>query len=80
MFSATNIVNSGDKNVYSDSGIAFDGARSWSFGDGFARNVVIFGVNNSSSSHIDNLNNFLILRKGPTDNINSASVQQKKNV
>ena len=68
------------KSVYSGYGIAFDSARSQSFGNGFARNVVIFGVNNSSSSHIDNLNNFLVLGEGPTDYITSASVQHKKNV
>ena len=34
-------------------------------------NVVIFGVDNSLSSHTDNIkNNFLILDKGPTDDIN----------
>ena len=27
---------------------------SWSFNDDFARNVKIFGVDNSSSSHTDN--------------------------
>ena len=36
------------KCVYSGYGIAFGGAGSWSFGNEFARNVVIFGVNNSS--------------------------------
>ena len=32
-------------------GIAFDGEGSWSFDNDYARNVVIFGVDNSSSSH-----------------------------
>ena len=31
--------------------IVFDGKGEWSFGDGYARNVTIFGVDNSSSSH-----------------------------
>ena len=26
----------------------------WSFGNNFARNVVIFGLDNTSSSHTDN--------------------------
>ena len=26
----------------------------WSFGNGFARNIVIFGVANASSSHTNN--------------------------
>ena len=43
-------------------GIAFDGECSWSFGNEFARNSIIFGVDNSSSSHTDNhKNNFLVL-------------------
>ena len=48
-------------------GIAFDRAASWSFGNDFARNNLIFGVKNSSSSHTDNRkNNFLYLGKDPT--------------
>ena len=35
-------------------GIAFDGEGSWSFDDDSARNVVIFGVDDSSSSHTEN--------------------------
>ena len=38
-----------------------------SFDNGTAKNVKIFGVNSSSSSHVDNCkNNFLILDLGPT--------------
>ena len=37
--------------IYNGQGIALDGDGSWSFGNDFARNVVIFGVDNSSSSH-----------------------------
>ena len=36
--------------------VAFDGAGLWSFGNGFAKNVVIFGVDDDPSSHTDNLN------------------------
>ena len=36
--------------MYSGYAIAL-GAGLWRFGNGFARNVVIFGVDNSSSSH-----------------------------
>ena len=52
---ATNIVK--NKRVYSRYGIAYDGKESWSFGDDFARNVVILGVDNSSPSHSDNCKN-----------------------
>ena len=40
-----------------------------------AKNVIIFGVNNSSSSHDDNLkNNFLVLGEGDTFGINGILV------
>ena len=42
---------------YSDYQIAFDGADSWSSDNDDARNVVIFGVDNCSSSPTDNLRN-----------------------
>ena len=59
MSGATNIVKNSDKSkyVYSGYGIALDGVSLGSFGDGFARNVVIFGVDVSSSSHADNCKN-----------------------
>ena len=45
----------------------------WSFGNDSTKNVVIFGVDNSSSSHVDNPKNIsLVLDKGPTEGINSS--------
>ena len=39
----------------------------WNFGDDFARNVIIFGIDNTSSSLTDNLKDIsLVLGKGPT--------------
>ena len=38
----------------SDYGIAIDEKGKWNFGNESARIVVIFGVDNSSSSHTDN--------------------------
>ena len=57
MFGATNTVKSSDKEkyAYSGYGTAFDGKGSWSFNDDFAGNIIIFGVDNSSSSHTFNL-------------------------
>ena len=69
MFGATNVVKNSDKEkyLYSVYGIPFDRGGSWSFDNDFARNVIIFAVDNSSSSHSDNRkNNFLILGEGPT--------------
>ena len=59
LFGATIKVKNSEKEnwVYSDYGIAFDGKGEWSFGDDTARNVVNFGVGNSSSSHANNSKN-----------------------
>ena len=59
--------------MYSSYGTAFDGADLWSFGNDILKNVVIFGADNSSSSHSDNdKNNFLELGEGSTDDINGS--------
>ena len=57
--------------MYCDYGISFDSADSWSFDNEIARNVIIFGVDNSLSSQAENRkNNFLVLGAGPTFRIN----------
>ena len=43
--------------MYSGYGVTFGSAGSWSFDNNAARNVIIFGVDNSSSSHADNRKN-----------------------
>ena len=84
MFGSTNIVKNNGKSkwVYSDCGIAFDGLGSWRSGNDFARNVIIFGVDNSSSFQTDNSqDSFLILGEGPTDDINgSIGAPEKKSL
>ena len=51
----------------------------WSFDNDTARNVIIFGVDNSSSAHTDNPRNFLVLSKGPTEVIDvSVGAAEKK--
>ena len=57
------------KFAYNGGGIGYNGEVSWSFGNEFARNVAIFGVDNSSSCHTDT-------RK--TQGINDSMAQQKK--
>ena len=60
LLGVTNVVKNNDKEkyVYSGYGIAFDGKSEWNFGNDSTRNVVIiFGVDNSLSSHTDNLKN-----------------------
>ena len=51
--------------------MAFDEKSFWNFGTyDTARNVIIFGADNSLSSHIDNTKNkFLVLGKEPTEGI-----------
>ena len=43
--------------MYSGYGVTFGSASSWSFDNNTARNVTIFSVDNSSSSHADNRKN-----------------------
>ena len=69
------------KYFYSDSGIVFHEASSWSFGNDFARNTAIFYGDNDSSSHIDDLTNiFIVLGEGPNDGINDSSRTAEKKV
>ena len=59
--------------MYSDNGIAFDGLGSLSVGNDFGRNVIIFGLDNSSSFHYDNRkNDFIVLHERPIDDINDS--------
>ena len=70
-----------EKYLYRSYGIAFDGKGEWSFGKDHAKNVIIFGVDNSSSPHNDNPKNvFLILVDGPTFSMNGGfGASEKKN-
>ena len=72
------------KFTYNGRGIAFDGEDSWSFGNDFARDVLIFGIDNNSSSHTDNQkNNLLVLGERPigiNDGISESTGAAKKRV
>ena len=73
LFGATSIVKNSDK--YS--------AGSWRFCNDFTRNVVIFSVDDCSSSHADNQkNNFLVLGEGPSYGIDGSfgSTEKKFNI
>ena len=85
LFGATNTVKNSDKEkyVYSGYGIIFYSACSWSFDNDFPRNVIILGVDNSSSSHSYNRkNSFLMLGDGPTYSIKGSfgSPEKKFNI
>ena len=68
-----------DKYGYSRYGIGFDRRSSFSFpGGGFGQNVLIFGVDMSSSPHIDNKKkDLLVLGKGPTQGLESTLTAEK---
>ena len=73
--------NDKEKYMYSGYEIAFDGKGSLSFNDGFARNVTILGVDNSSSSHTENVTSaFSPLGKGDTFGINGSFDAPEKKI
>ena len=69
-----------DKYGYSGYGIGFDRRGSFSFpGGGFGQNVIIFGVDMSSSVHVDNKKkDILTLGKGPTQGLGEHSLTAEK--
>ena len=83
LFGATSVVKNSDKEKYvnSVSGITWDSVCSWSFDNDTARNVIIFGADISASSYADNRrNNFLILGKGSTIQVNGSNGSPEKNL
>ena len=68
-----------DKYGYSGYGIGFDIKSSFSFPDGgMGQNVIIFGVDTSSSVHVDNKKkDILVLGKGPTQGLEHTLTTKK---
>ena len=67
-----------DKYGYSGYGIGFDRETSFSIGNEIGKNVIIFGVDMSSSTKIDNRKkDILILGKGPTQGLESTLSAEK---
>ena len=68
-----------DKYGYPGYGTGFDRKSSFSFpGGGFGQNVIIFRVDMSSSTHIDNKKkDILILGKGPTQGLEHTLTAEK---
>ena len=80
MFCAIKLTKHVDTNKYKYSGygIGFDRKRYFSIGDEIGRNVIIFGVDMSSSSHIDHKKkDILILGKGPTQGLEHTLAAEK---
>ena len=81
MFDAVGLTKNASIDKYGCSryGIVFDRRGSFSFsGDGFGNNVIIFGVDMSSSVHVDNKKkDILILGKGPTQGLEHTLTAEK---
>ena len=68
-----------DKYKYSGYGIGFDGKGKFSVGNEFGRNCIIFGVDMSSSVHIDNKKkDILILGEGSTQRLDGTTLTVEK--
>ena len=80
LFGAVILTKNGDIEKYKYSGydIEFDRRSSFSFPiGGFDKNVIIFGADMSSSIHIDNKkNDILVLGRGPTPGLESALTEE----
>ena len=64
-----------DQFKYSRYGIGFDRHGEFSFGNGFGRNCIIFGADLSSSSHVNNKrNNILVLFKDFVQGISGTTI------
>ena len=81
LFSAVTLTKNADIEKYGCSGygIGFDRRSSFSFpGGGFGQNLLIFGVDMSSSAHIDNKKkDILVLGKGPTQGLEHTLTAEK---
>ena len=68
-----------DNHGYSGYGIGFDRRLSFSFPDGtFGQNVLVFGVDMSSSGHTDNKKKvILVLGEGPTQRLEHTLTAEK---
>ena len=67
-----------DRYGYSGYGIGFDRKGSFSFsGGGYGQNVLIFGVDMSSSPHIVNKKKILVLGFGPTKGLEHTLTTEK---
>ena len=66
-----------DKYIYFGFGIGFDRQASFSIGNETSKNAIIFGVDMSSSTKIDNRKKYiLILGKGPTHGLEHTQIIQ----
>ena len=68
-----------DQYKYSGYGVGFDRKNEFSFGNGYGKNVIIFGANMNSAVHVDNKKkDILILGKGPTQGFDGTTLTAEK--
>ena len=68
-----------DRYKYSGYGIGFDRKGKISAGNGFDRNCIIFGVDMSSSVHVDNKKKDILLPgEGPTQGLDGTTLTAEK--
>ena len=82
MFGAVKLTKNADidKYKYSGYGIRFDRKEKFSVGNGFGRNCIIFGVDMSSSVHVDyKKKDILVLGEGPTQVLDGTTLTAEKN-
>ena len=81
LFGAVTLAKNANVDKYKNSGygIGFDRRSSFSFpSSGFVQNLLIFGVDMSSSAHIDNNKKYiLVLKKGPTQGLEHSLTAEK---
>ena len=81
LFGAVTLTKNADieKYKYSGYGIGFDRRSNFSFSSGgFGQNVIIFGADLSSSTHIDNNKKYiLVLGRGPTQGLENTLTAEK---
>ena len=82
LFGSVKITKNANTSHYENEGygICFDGESSFSFGNRIdAKNVIIFGVNNSNSSHSTNkTQNIYVLGKNFVQGINNTKIYAEK--
>ena len=81
MFVAVSLTknNDIDEYKYSRSGIGFGRKGNFSVGNEFGRNCLIFGVDMSSSAHVDNKKkDILILGEGPAPGLDGTTLTAEK--
>ena len=62
-------------------GIGFDREGTFSAGNGFGRKFIIFGLDMSSSVHVDNKKkDVLVLGEVPTQGLDDATLTAEKNI